>query len=116
MARGYRLRVRSGPRVERHRFEELDAALAEVEARGRALADGASARQVDLKVRRFEPVSQVVARLELAGPRRLRTGIDVRGDGSVEAHTGVLRREVIEQRGDESAYDALRRVVRERSP
>ena len=113
--RRYRLKVRSGPRIEHHRFEELDAALGEIEARGRTLAEDAHARRVDLRVRQFEPVAQVVARLELAGPGRLRAGIDVRGDGSVEAHTGVLRRQVIEQHGDESPYEALRRVVRERS-
>lgn len=113
MARPYRLKVRSGPRVERRRFDGHDAALAELEARARSIAEGASARSIDLKVRRFEPVAQVVARLELVGPRRLRAGLDVRGDGSVEAYTGALRRRVIDQRAGESAYEALRRVVGE---
>ncbi len=113
MARSYRLRVRSGPRVECRRFDDQDAALAELEARARSLAEGAGARRIDLKVRQFEPVAQVVARLELAGPRRLRAGLDVRGDGSVEAYTGALRRRVIEQQAGESAYEALRRIVGE---
>ncbi len=113
MARSYRLRIRSGPRVERRRFEGRAPALTELETRARALADEADATRIDLKVRRFDPVAQVVARLELAGPGRLRAGLDVRGDGSVEAYTGVLRRRVIEQRAGESAYDALRRTVGE---
>jgi hypothetical protein len=107
----YRLKVRSGPRVERDRFPDRETALAELEARARSLADGAVARAIDLKIRRFEPVAQVVARLELAGPRRLRAGVDVRGDGSVESFTGALRRHVIEQRAGESPYEALRRTV-----
>ncbi len=107
----YRLKVRAGPRVERHGFGDREAALAELEARARSLAEGAHGRRIDLKVRQFEPVAQVVARLALTGPGRLRMGIDVRGDGSVEAYTGVVRRQVIEQCPGESAYDALARAA-----
>jgi hypothetical protein len=112
--RAYRLRVRSGPRVQRRRFDDLNAALTELETRAQDLAERANARAIDLKVRQFEPVAQVTARLELDGPR-LRVGLDVRGDGSVEAFTGVVRREVIAQRRDESPYAALARTARERS-
>ena len=111
----YRLKVRAGPRVERHHFAEREQALAELESRARALADGAHAKRIDLKTRQFEPVAQVVARIELAGPNRLRAGVDVRGDGSVESYTGALRREVVEQRLGESPYEALRRAVAEAS-
>lgn len=62
-------------------------------------------------MRRFEPVQRVLARLELAGPDRLRAGIDVRGDGSVEGYTGRFRRRLVEERGDETAYAALRRAL-----
>lgn len=107
----YRLKVRSGSRVEHHRFADRHAALEALEARAGSLAEGANAGLIDLKARKFEPVAQVIARLELAGPSRLRAGLDVRGDGSVEGYTGVLRRQVIEQRPGESPYEALRRAV-----
>lgn len=111
----YRVTVRSGPRVERHRFDDLAPALERIEERGRELQEGADGRAIDAKlIRRFDPVQQVVARLELAGPRGLRAGVDVRGDGSAEGYTGRLRRRLIDQRGDESAYEALRRAVASR--
>ena len=110
--RGYSLKTRSGAKVERTRFDELGAALVELERRGEELQEGATAHTVDLKiVRRMEPVQQVVARIELAGPGRLRAGVDVRGDGSAEAWTGRLRRTLIDQLPHESPYEALRRSL-----
>ena len=110
--------MRAGPRVERSRYEELADALDAAELRGRELASAAPRDPVDVKVRRFEPIQQVVARLELAGPERLlpsaRGGVDVRGDGSTEAYVGGLRREVIKQRKGETAYKALRRTLQAR--
>ena len=107
---GYRLTVRRGPRVERACFDDLPEALAELEARGRLLEAEAGARAIDLKLRRFEPVQQVVGRLEVSGPR-VRAGVDVRGDGSSESYTGRLRRRLVDQRAGESPYDALRRAL-----
>ena len=114
----WKLTVRTGPRVEHRRFGELDAALEALEARGRELARDAGRGSVDLKVRRFEPVQQVSARVELAGPQRLlptvHAGVDIRGDGSSEAYTGRVRRQVVDQREGESAYGALRRALSKR--
>ena len=108
---GYSLTIRDRAKVERDRFDDLGAALSELELRGRSLQAGAGARPIDLPTRHFEPIQQVVARLELAGPRGVRIGIDIRGDGSAEGWTGRLRRRLIEQRERESAYDALRRAI-----
>lgn len=108
---GFTLTVRRGPKVERLRYGELVPALDELERRGRELSRMPGAAAVDLHVRRFEPVQQVAARLELRGPGRLRAGVDVRGDGSAESYTGRLRRRVVAQRGGETPYDALRREL-----
>jgi hypothetical protein len=110
--RGYTLTIRSGARVRKERFRDLEAALDAIEERGRELERSADAEAVGGSlIRRIEPVQQVVARLELAGPDRLRAGVDVRGNGSSEAFTGRLRRSLVEQRRGESAYDALRRAL-----
>jgi hypothetical protein len=108
----YTLTIRQGPKVGRERFSDLAAALSALEKRGRELERAADATPVGGGlVRRFEPVQQVVGRLELSGPGRLRAGVDVRGDGSSEAFTGRVRRSLVEQRGRESSYEALRRVL-----
>ena len=104
--------MRSGAKVHKERHEDLSDALAAVERIGAELADGAHARPVGgALMRRIDPVKQVVGRVELRGPRRLRAGVDVRGDGSSEAFTGRVRRQLVEQRRGESAYDALRREL-----
>jgi hypothetical protein len=108
----WRLKVRTGPKVSRERHGDLESALDALERRGRELEREADSRTIDLKIlRRFDPVQQVTARLELAGPGGVRAGIDVRGDGSSESWTGRLRRKLVEQRAGESPYDALRREL-----
>ena len=112
---GYSLKTRSGAKVTRERFDELEHALLVVETRGEELQAEAPRRAIDMKLgKRFEPVQQVTARLELAGPGGVRAGIDVRGDGSAEAWTGRVRRTLVEQLPKETAYDALRRALERR--
>jgi hypothetical protein len=114
----WKLTTRTGPRVEHERFDSLDDALEAIEARGRALTSTATRDSVDVKVRRFEPIQQVVARIELSGPERLipsvTAGVDVRGDGSTEAYTGRVKRRVVDRRKGESVYSALRRALSKR--
>ncbi|HEY1275037.1 MAG TPA: hypothetical protein VGF25_09000 [Thermoleophilaceae bacterium] len=109
----YTVTVRStGERVRKERERSLDDALRAIERIGRGLERSADAAPAGGGLmRRFEPVQQVVGRIELAGPRRLRAGVDVRGDGSSEAFTGRVRRRLVEQRKGESPYDALRRAL-----
>jgi hypothetical protein len=108
----FKLTVRSAAKVRRARFATLATALDAMEREGRELERRADAETVGgTLMRRLEPVQQVVARLELAGPAGLRVGVDVRGDGSSEAFTGRLRRRLVEHARRESAYDALRRVL-----
>jgi hypothetical protein len=111
----FRVIVRRGPRVDRLPAATLEQALALLEAHGRAAAAGPGRNAVDLRVRRFEPVQQVAARLELRGPGRGGGGVDVRGDGSAEAWTGRLRRRVLEAQEGEDAYATLRRVLQSTS-
>jgi hypothetical protein len=114
-ARGsrYTLTVRSRAKVQKERHGGLEEALAALERAGTELAGGADAQPVGGSViRRIEPVQQVVARLELRGPGRLRAGVDVRGDGSSEAYMGRVRRQLVVQRPGEDAYGALRRALR----
>jgi hypothetical protein len=110
---GFSVTVRTGPRVSKERFAELRAALSALEERGRQLEREADAKPVGGRLmRRLEAQQQVVARIELAGPGRVRAGVDVRGDGSSEAWTGRVRKRLIEQRRGESPYDALRRELK----
>jgi hypothetical protein len=107
----FTLTIRNGPKVERRRFDALEPALDELEQRMRALANTERRDPIDLRYREFAPVQQVMARAELAGPGRLRAGIDLRGDGSAEAFTGRLRRRLVEQEAGETPYEALRRAL-----
>jgi len=98
--------------VERRQFDALDDALEALEATGRELVRSAEREPVDVKLRRFEPAQQVIARVELAGPERLmpsvQVGVDVRGDGSAEGFRGRVRRTVLERRSGEDAFAAVR--------
>ena len=116
MRRGgrFRLTVRAGAQVTRERFDALEPALEALEQRMRAL-EGKRLGPVQMRVRTFEPVQRVAARAELRGPGRvrpaLRGGVDLRGDGSAEPYTGRWRKQLVERRAGETAYDALRRVL-----
>jgi hypothetical protein len=111
----WRVTIRSGPKVDRMRFETLSEALDVVERRCREVEAKPPRRMVRVPMRSFTPAEQVAARAEVAGPGRLfpavRAGIDVRGDGSSEAWIGRTTRNVVETEAGEDAYAALRRSL-----
>ena len=106
----YRLTVRRRGRTERARYASLSEALLALEARLDELGPRERRGTERALARELAPVQQVAVRAEVAGPR-VRGGIDLRGDGSLEAYTGRWRRTLIEPQPGESAYDALRRVL-----
>ncbi len=101
--------------MQRMRFDDVGSGLDALESRAKELAKAAPNQPLDVRYKRYQPVQQVFARIELAGPERLlpsvRAGVDVRGDGSVEAFSGRVKRELIEPRRGETAYAALRRAL-----
>lgn len=107
----YRLTVRTGARVHKERHGDLRAAVTALAARGEEIAATADGRASGGRLmRRFEPVQQVVGRLEIKGGG-VSGGVDIRGDGSTEAFTGRMGRSLVEQRGGESPFDALARAL-----
>jgi hypothetical protein len=109
----YRLTVRRRGRTERKRYASLPEALTALEARLDELAPRERRDTERALARELEPVQQVAVRGEIAGRgvRGVRGGVDVRGDGSLEAYTGRWRRTLIATEPGETAYDALRREL-----
>lgn len=99
--KGYRVTVRRGPQVSHEDYETLNQALAAVEREARG-----DLQAVNALGRTYEPEELVAARIELKGAAQ-RAGVDVRGDGSLVAWTGRIRRKPLE--GD--ALRALRQSV-----
>jgi hypothetical protein len=107
----YSLTARAGSQVMRAGFPDLESALERLEAWVQEQSERARRDPVDLGYRRFEPIQQVAARIEVSGPGGLRGGVDVRGDGSTEAYTGSWRRRLVEQRPGEGPGAALARAL-----
>jgi hypothetical protein len=111
---GWRITIRTGAKVERVRAESFDEALDAVELHARAAANTERRAPVDMRVRRYEAGDQVAVRVELRGPRTA-GGVDVRGDGAVQAWTGRVRRRPLTPEDGDSVYDALRRALQSTS-
>ncbi len=107
----YRLTVRRRGATERRRFGTLAEALDALDAALDALAPTERRATEQALARELTPVAQVAVRAEITGPRTVRGGVDLRGDGSTEAFTGRVRRRVVERVPGETAPEALRRVL-----
>ena len=103
------LTVRDGPQVRRERFDAPGPALDALEAEVDALAADAHSGTRRALGREYAPAEQVVARAEIRGPNRLAP--TVRGDGSIEAWTGWVRRTLVEPRDGERPVQALRTAL-----
>jgi hypothetical protein len=108
---GFTLTVRRRGATDRERHASLDEALDALEARLDGLAREERRGPERGLGREYEPARQVAVRGEIAGPGRVRGGVDVRGDGSAEAFTGRWRRRLVARRTGETAYEALRREL-----
>jgi hypothetical protein len=113
MAASYRVIIRRRGRTEKTRHAAPAAALDALERELRVAATRQRPRVERALGREYEPVEQVAVRGELRGPRGLRAGIDLRGDGSAEAFTGRVVRRLVQPRPGEDAWAALRRMVDE---
>lgn len=99
--------------MERQEFDDLDAAVVELERRAEEVRGEGPLEQVDM-LRTFEPSQQVAARLEISTGgllRRRDAGVDVRGDCSVVAFTGGVRRQELEPRRGRTVYQELREAL-----
>ena len=113
---GYTLTVRHGSDVQRHAFEQLEAAVAELRRRAEAIRAEAPQQKVGA-LRDFEPGQQVHARLEISTGGLLRgrdAGIDVMGDGSLVPYSGGVRRTELKPRGSQGPFEAVSKALRER--
>jgi hypothetical protein len=110
----WKLTVRHGSDVAREEFDDLDLAVAEAERRAEAIRTEGPLEDAS-GLRDFSPAAQVHARIEISGKGLLRpptAGVDVRGDGSLVAFSGSVRREEVKAGQGQSPFDAVRAALR----
>jgi hypothetical protein len=111
----YTVTIRVGSQVTRVRVGSPGEAIDVLQTRLTNLGPAVRLAPQRVLGREYEPVKQVAARGELSGPSRLmprvHAGVDVRGDGSIEAYRGRVRRELLAQEEGETPFDALRRAL-----
>jgi hypothetical protein len=109
----WRLTIRHGSDVKRHRFDGLDDALAELKRRADSIRAEGPLEDVEM-IRAYKSEQRVHARLEITGPGRIRrpeAGLDVMGDGSLVAYTGAVFKKRLEPRDGQTPFDAVREAL-----
>lgn len=99
----YRIVIRDGPNVEHYRSENVDEALAIVTNRAQKIAEQSRHEAVNLRYKTYTPISRVIGRAEICHSehrlKKICAGVDVRGDGSMEAWRGRFNRKLIDPEG-----------------
>jgi hypothetical protein len=109
----WKLTVRHGSEVQHSSFEELDEAIAVMRAEAHAIQAEGPLPAASM-LRDYEARDQVNARLQIVGKGLLSkptAGVDVRGDCSLVAYRGALRRQELEPKGRDTPFDAVRETL-----
>jgi len=110
---GWRLAIRHGPQVEHQAFDDLGAAIAELERRAEEIRNEGPLEEISA-LRPYEPSRRVHARLELSSGRLFRgpeAGVDVMGNGALVPYVGLIRKRELMPQGDQSPFDAVREAL-----
>ena len=103
----YTLTIRNGPRVERHRHESLDEAVADLRTQVEEIRAEGGLPGVSM-LRDYSPEQRVKARVEISTGRifrRREAGVDVMGDGAIVPFSGGTIRNPIPH-GEQDDYAA----------
>jgi hypothetical protein len=109
----WRLTIRHGSDVKRHRFDALDEAVDELRRRADSIRTEGPLEDVEM-FREYKSGQRVHARLEITGPGRIRrpeAGLDVMGDGSLVAYRGAVFKKRLELPDGQTPFDAVREAL-----
>jgi hypothetical protein len=109
----YRLTTRHGSHVLRETFDDLEEAIAALQA-GAEEVKAAGPLDTVKAFREYEPGRRVAGRIEISSGGWLRgreAGVDVMGDGELVAYAGSIRKRRLEARGGKTIFDAIRREM-----
>lgn len=112
-SKAWTLTLRHGPQVERHRFEQLDEALASLEHHLEQIRGEGPLGSAKM-FREYEPGQRVQARGEVSRGGILSSvsaGLDLMGDGTLVPFKGSVRRRLLDVEEGVSPIDALRQEL-----